>query len=260
MTGATKTILFDLDETLMPELPSNNQAFCDACRHAHERAGIDADALFTRVQETAEAIWKTSAFYNYTESIGIASWEGMWGEFSGDHPRFDEMRAFVPTFRRQAWHDALQTFGIDRNDLSDELDRIFRARRRAIHRLYPDTIETLQWLRPKRRLAMITNGVPDIQWTKIRAVGIEKYFDAIVISGEHGIGKPDPQIFDRALQAIGGTRETSVMIGNSLSRDILGAKNAGIRAIWVQTDDCERPVDVIPDATIHQLSELPDIL
>lgn len=260
MTRTTKAVLFDLDETLMPELPSNNQAFCDACRHAYERVGVDADALFVNVQNAAEELWKKSSFYDYTESIGVASWEGMWGEFTGNHPRFDEMRAFMPAFRRQAWLEGLRTCGTNDEPLADELDNVFRLRRKKIHRLYPDTIDTLELLRPDYRLAMITNGVPDIQWTKIRAVGIEKYFDAIIISGEHGIGKPNPKVFDLALNAIGVTRDAAVMIGNSLSRDILGAKNADVRAIWVQTDDCERPVEVIPDATIHRLEELPDLL
>ena len=109
-------------------------------------------------------------------------------------------------------------------------------------------------------LALLTNGAPDLQREKIAASGLEPFFKAIAVSGEHGIGKPKPEIFHRLHRELEVSPEEVVMVGNSLERDIAGARNAGIRSIWVRVPGSEEHADVTPDHTIISLAEIPEIL
>jgi putative hydrolase of the HAD superfamily len=109
-------------------------------------------------------------------------------------------------------------------------------------------------------LALLTNGAPDLQREKIAASGLESFFKAIAVSGEHGIGKPKPEIFHRLLSELGVSPGEAIMVGNSLERDIAGARNAGIRSIWIRVPGSEEQADVTPDHTITALSEIPRIL
>ena len=99
-----------------------------------------------------------------------------------------------------------------------------------------------------------------MQREKIAASGLESFFQAIAVSGEHGIGKPKPEIFHRLLAELGVTAVEAVMVGNSLERDIAGARNAGIRSIWIRVPGSEEQADVTPDHTIKNLAEIPSIL
>jgi HAD superfamily hydrolase (TIGR01549 family) len=87
-------------------------------------------------------------------------------------------------------------------------------------------------LRPHVAIGIVSNNVRDEQEAKIRLCGFEPYVDALVVSGETGISKPDPAIFDIALTRVGVSADETVMVGDSWAADIEGARAAGIRAIW----------------------------
>lgn len=111
------------------------------------------------------------------------------------------------------------------------------------------------------KLALLTNGAPDLQQEKIAASGLGAFFDAIAVSGEHGIGKPRREIFDLLLAKLAVDPSEAAMVGNSMERDILGAKNAGLAAaIWLRVPGSEEQADVVPDYTITGLHEIAAIL
>jgi hypothetical protein len=80
----------------------------------------------------------------------------------------------------------------------------------------------LEQLKEKYFLGMLTNGASDLQWFKIHNSGIEDLFDTITVSGDHGVGKPQKEIFAIAQEKFSGTATKVIMIGNSLSSDIQG--------------------------------------
>jgi putative hydrolase of the HAD superfamily len=87
------------------------------------------------------------------------------------------------------------------------------------------------------------------------------YFDAAVVSGEIGKGKPSPEIFRHLLDRLGVAPAESLMVGNSLSRDVVGGKRAGLHTCWLALDDEEEPVGLVePDFTIRSLGELPRLV
>ena len=131
----------------------------------------------------------------------------------------------------------------------------------------PDAHATLQeLLREGYRLGLVSNAgdEPDVQ-TLIDRAGLRPYFEVILVSAELGIRKPNPRIFEQALQFWGVSPRRAAMVGDTLGADILGAYNAGLYSIWI-TRRADSPGNrahaetIIPDARIATLAELPDLL
>jgi putative hydrolase of the HAD superfamily len=98
---------------------------------------------------------------------------------------------------------------------------------------FPNLITTLEKLKSRNlRLGMITNGRGQFQLDNIKALGIEKYFDTILISEWEGIKKPDPEIFKRALKQLNVTANQSIFVGDHSENDVKAAKNVGIIGVW----------------------------
>jgi putative hydrolase of the HAD superfamily len=109
-------------------------------------------------------------------------------------------------------------------------------------------------------LGLLTNGAPDLQREKIVASGTANLFKQIVISGVYGIGKPHPEIFLHLTDRLGVPPSEAAMVGNSLERDIRGAREAGIISIWLKVPGSEEHSPVEPDFTIAGLAELSALL
>jgi HAD superfamily hydrolase (TIGR01549 family) len=130
-------------------------------------------------------------------------------------------------------------------------------------KLETDTHETLVALHNMGyRMALISNAsnTPDLN-RLIDNHNLRQYFELVVISAEEGIRKPDPRIFSKTLKKIGAKPECTIMVGDTLPADVLGAQNSGIKSVWI-TRRANRPEnnDVLesiqPDYTIPDLSSL----
>lgn len=97
--------------------------------------------------------------------------------------------------------------------------------------LLEGALEMLEYLEPKYKLHIITNGFKEVQHKKIKNSGIARFFDTITTSEDAGVKKPDKRIFERALDKAGAHISTSVMIGDNLEADIHGAQEIGMQAI-----------------------------
>ncbi len=252
------TLLFDLDDTLVAEEASVENAFRATCEIARARFGADPHALYRAIRSHSSRLWHGSPTYDYAKAIGIASWEGLWGRFTGDEPNLKALSEWVPAYRREAWALALGEAAVEDAGIAQELSECFIRERRRCHEPFPETRAVLTRLSRSCRMALVTNGAPDVQRQKIAESGIAHFFDKILISGEFGFGKPDPRIFQAAIEHLGGSAERSAMVGDSASRDIAGAKAAALKAIWIVRPSIERATHdgVTPDETIANLEEL----
>lgn len=121
--------------------------------------------------------------------------------------------------------------------------------------------ELLQALFGKYRLYLASNGTAAVQIPRIESSGIEKYFDGIYISELVGFNKPDKRFFDRIFSSREDfLKEETVVVGDSLSSDILGGKNAGIKTCLFNPKGKPLSGSVLPDFEIGALSELPALL
>ena len=101
----------------------------------------------------------------------------------------------------------------------------------TFNHLIPNTIDILNYLNPKYRLHIITNGFEEIQVKKLKGADIYGYFDQVVNSEMAGVKKPNLKIFELALDMAGTTSNRSIMIGDNIEADVLGAKAAGFTAL-----------------------------
>ncbi len=95
----------------------------------------------------------------------------------------------------------------------------------------PHALEILEYLKPNYRIHIITNGFHEIQGKKLKNSGIDAYFEHVVDSEMAGVKKPNPKIFHLALDKAGATPQRSLMIGDNLEADILGARAIGMNTI-----------------------------
>jgi 2-haloacid dehalogenase len=116
----------------------------------------------------------------------------------------------------------------------DALADAFAAGMGAFGELYPGVREVLDALAglPGVALALVTNGLSEVQRARIARLGLAGYFEVIAISSELGVAKPAPAIFAHVLTALGAARADAVVVGDSLSSDIQGGRNAGIATCW----------------------------
>lgn len=121
--------------------------------------------------------------------------------------------------------------------------------------------EILEYLSYKQySLYIVTNGLVKLQKPRIINSEIAEYISDIIISEAVGIAKPNPEIFNNLLNKINIKPEEAVMIGDSLEKDIKGAIDAGIYAIWYNPDNKSNCTNIQPDYQIENLLELKEIL
>ena len=117
--------------------------------------------------------------------------------------------------------------------------------------LLPGAAEVLE-LAKHLPLALVSNGPHDMQRAALRKVGLEFYFNTIVISGDEDVAvrKPNPRIFELACERLKAAPEHVLMVGDNLEADVRGALEAGLQAVWLGRDDNE---------TIEKVSNLQEL-
>ena len=129
------------------------------------------------------------------------------------------------------------------------------------HYFVPGAEALLEALHGKYRLYICSNGSKTVQDSRIASSGIGKYFDGIFISEEMGLNKPDKRYFEACFAQIPGfDAARTVMVGDSLTSDIAGAANAGIRSIWFNPAHKPLRGAAVPDHEIDALEKLPPLL
>ena len=127
------------------------------------------------------------------------------------------------------------TFDAIQYDIKDEVINIlsteYITNLAAFNNLLPNTVEILNYLKPKYRLHIITNGFEEVQTRKLVNSNISEYFDQVINSEMAGVKKPNPEIFELALKKANTAAYKSLMVGDNIEADILGAKAVGFQAL-----------------------------
>lgn len=123
----------------------------------------------------------------------------------------------------------------------------------TFNHLYEGTVELLEYLHPKYNLHIITNGFQEVQNGKLKNSNIEKYFQTVTNSEKAGAKKPNPYIFEYALEIANAKKDTSVMIGDNLEADVEGALGAGLEAILF--NEFQEKITTV-DYQVYRLLEL----
>jgi putative hydrolase of the HAD superfamily len=160
------------------------------------------------------------------------------------------------------WNELLMQEGIRfvpiRGQLAKVLAQVYRAISRNRLQLYPGVKEVLNTLRASYRLGLVTDAQSCYVIPEVRAVGLDGYFEPVIISSHYGYRKPDSRLFTKALDKMGLTPAEVVCIGNDMFRDIHGAALLGIKTIFIDSNQGAKSFENV--GPHYRISQLDDIL
>ena len=229
-----KALLFDLDDTLLDYSGGVDRSWTEACTACGAPAGIDPVTLVAAIAETRRWFWDDPARHRRERVNMLGAWQHI-VEF------------------------ALERLGRPAPDLAEAIARDYAARRRAVMRLFPDSLACLTELRRRGiPLALVTNGDASQQRYKIERHDLARYFDAIVIEGEFGAGKPDEAVYWHALGALRMKPGEALMVGDHLEWDVGAPQRLGLTGVWMDRGGLGLPHGsaVQPHRIIRSLDEL----
>lgn len=232
-----RAIFFDIDETLLDD---------DKCmREAVARTCVTLGKRYPQINP----IQLEDTYLNISNQ---------WWTNSSSVPRASESGSSSGRdIRIEVWGKALLSYGLQHQNLAIEVADLYSKERRATYKPFPEAYDILSILRRTFNLGIISNGPISTQREKLQIIGLGHFFDVIVVSGELGIGKPEPGIFLKALELMGVTPNEALYVGDSLTLDVLGAQNVGMYAIWINRGKVNKPKDApTPELEISALSDL----
>ncbi|XP_041644910.1 N-acylneuraminate-9-phosphatase [Cheilinus undulatus] len=232
-----KAVLFDLDNTLIETSQASKEALRQTSKLLKSTLALD-DTTVSRIcdkflQKLYHETFKLSGLWSIDE-VRVGHWLESIQEVVGSCPS--------PSLAADCYY-------LWKN-----------SRLKALH-LSSEICDLLRQLRRRYKLLLLTNGETQTQREKVVAVGCEKFFDAIVIGGEHPEQKPCVSIFRLCFNMLQVEAQDCIMVGDSLDTDIQGGINAGVRAtVWINRGGSVPDGSVKPDYTIPTVLDLPDIL
>lgn len=226
-----KHIFFDLDRTLWDFEANTLETFRD---------------LFIRYNLSGYFANYQSFHDSYTEINQV-----LWQEYLDGKLKKEVLR----TLR---FHMTLEKNGLDNPELAEKIgmDYITLSPQKTL--LFPHTIETLDYLKKKYHLHIITNGFNEVQFVKIKNCGLEPYITAVITSEKAGYQKPRKEIFEYSLKVVNARKKESIMVGDDFVIDIEGAMNAGIDQMYF--NPAQLACSKKPTYEIKSLKEMCDIL
>ena len=214
--------------------------------------------------EGMEEIYRGIAHFLTYHGVYLHRWEVRDHYYRIMHQQRDQSGEEYPeTIVEDIWDALLEEQGMGsasaRYRLGLTLAQLYRGISRKRLRLYPGVKETLDALRGAYQLALVSDAQPCFARPEIRAVGLEGYFDPVVISAEYGFRKPDPRLFQAALEGLTLNTQEVVFVGNDMHRDIFGASRLGIKTIFFASNQgAQSHPDTNPTYVITRLEQLPE--
>lgn len=198
-----RAVLLDLDDTLSDHTHSSRAALLEVCR---ANPGLAARPFATLLADHATI-------------LEVVHLEMLRGALSMEAARAERFR------RLFAQH------GCDTDPMAAAA--CYREAYQRSRQAVPGALALLEQLRERVAVAVVTNNTQAEQEEKLRYLGMRHLVDVLVVSETVGVAKPDPAIFAAALRQLGCVAEDAVMLGDSWAADVIGARAAGVRAVWL---------------------------
>lgn len=227
-----KNLFIDLDDTLYDFSAASQESFRETYDLLHY------DRFFKSFEH----------FYSIYEPYNLELWH-IYGKGKITKEELNKRRYSYP----------LEVVGIHDQELADTFCREALGRIPTKNRLIVGAIELLEYLHPKYNLYILSNGFKELQSRKMRTAGIDKYFDALILSEDIGINKPNRELYEYALQKTASKVEDSIMIGDMFETDIVGAANIGMKQIYFNPKKKENHT-FAPTYMVTELLQIKDIL
>jgi putative hydrolase of the HAD superfamily len=226
-----KHIYFDLDRTLWDFDSNAKETFQDIYeKHELHKIFNNFDNFYHTYVKHNERLWKIY--------------------------RDGKIKKSVLAFKRFAL--TLEEFGVKDEGLAKIIGQDYIEISPTKKRLFPGTYETLEYLKNKYNLYIITNGFNEVQFTKLKNSKLDTFFKKIFTSENAGAQKPNAKIFEHALKSVNARKKESVMIGDDIDTDIIGAKKFGLDQVYFNPLGKKHSEDITHEIT--SLKELQNIL
>ncbi|XP_077352423.1 N-acylneuraminate-9-phosphatase [Festucalex cinctus] len=233
-----KAILFDLDNTLIETYQAGELAMQKTHELLKTSLAVDDDTIINICDKFMEKLL---------------------------HQTFDPAAGrTIDEVRVRLWEDSIKESvdSCSTPSLAAQCYYMWKNSRLELLKLSPEISNLLKQLRRKYKLLLLTNGIAQTQWEKVKAAGCEGFFDRIVVGGDYAEQKPYPSIFNVCFDLLQVEPQDCIMVGDSLETDIQGGFNAQVRAtVWINGAGDALPVgSVTPDYTLSTVLDLEDIL
>ena len=212
--------------------------------------------------EAMDEIYRAVAHYLTYHCVYLRRWEVRERYYRIMKQQKDASGEEYPEIDVEAiWNELLMQEGIKSSSIRGQqakvIAHIYRGVSRNRLQLYPDVKRVLNELQMKYRLALISDAQSCYALPEIQAVGLENYFESIVISSRYGFRKPDPRLFQKTLDNMQLTSSEVIWVGNDMFRDIYGAQALGIKNIYIDSNQGAKSYkNVTPDYRIQQFADV----
>ena len=228
-----RAVLFDLDDTLFDHTYCARAAL-EGVRSAHQ-------GLRTVPPEVLERA--------HAEILEVLHADVMLGRLELDAARIERFRRLFASAGVDADREAAAA-------AASTYRRHYLESRREVE----GAAALLAAARERAQVGIVSNNLRNEQQDKLRCCGLDRYIDALVVSEEAGVSKPDPRIFEIALERLDCRSDEAVMVGDSWAADIVGAAAAGIRPVWFNRGDGVPPPVPASVAVIGALGPVASVL
>jgi putative hydrolase of the HAD superfamily len=220
-------VFFDLDHTLWDFEKNSDLAFKKV--FDKQNIKIDLNSFLTVYKPLNLEYWKL-----YREE-----------KISKDELRYGRLKNTFDAVNYAITDDLIDIIAVEYIDFLPDFNHLFEY-----------TFEILEYLKDKYQLHIITNGFEEIQIKKMESSNILHYFNSVITSESVGVKKPNPKVFYHALEVANAKKENSIMIGDNIEADVLGAINIGMQAIHCNFEQ-EKVVDlnIISIASLLELKQ-----
>ncbi len=229
-----KTLLVDLDDTLLDYSGGVDDCWTAACRTVAAPAGVDPASLVESVRTARRWFWDDPERHRRERVNMLGAWT----------------KIVAHGFER---------LGAPNEVLAAAIAEDFAARRWEVMCLFPGTVETLGRLRDSGvTMALVTNGDKTQQRRKIERYDLARFFEVIQIEGEFGAGKPEEAVYRHVLERLDVPASEAWMVGDHFEWDVAAPQRLGLRGIWLDRERTGLPPDaaVLPHRIIREFPEI----
>ena len=229
-----KTLLVDLDDTLLDYSGGVDECWTAACEAIGGPAGMETAPLVQSVRIARRWFWDDPERHR-RERVNML---GAWTKIVAN---------------------GLERLGTPSDGLAAAIAGDFAARRWEAMRLFPGVVEALGQLHDSGvTMALVTNGDKTQQRGKIERYDLARYFDVIQIEGEFGAGKPEEAVYRHVLERLGVSAGEAWMVGDHFEWDVAAPQRLGLRGVWVDRERTGLPADaaVQPHRIIREFPEI----
>lgn len=216
------TVLFDLDDTLFDHIATSRAALAASTATLSWPRPVAFEELHRRYSELLEEI----------------------------HPLLLAGRYTYPEARRLRFQRLLEPYQLGLTAAeTDQFAAFHYEHYQRLRQPVPGAAALLEALKPRVRIGIVTNNRTSEQVDKLQSLRLSPFVDALITSEEVGVTKPDPRIYEVALQRLGARPVATVMVGDNWQADVLGALAVGICPLWLNRFGASRPLAHVAEIT-----------